>query len=531
MNAHSLLTPTEQLLLQGGDERLALGDAGLNKYGCGAWPEPALAAFGSSTATAVSGAGYAAAHRLRRRLLAGASHGAQTLYRQASERIRTEIKALCGLSDLPGLEVALAASGTDLHLIAAVWAAAASDGRRPLVIMTDPAETGRGVANALRGRHFAGHSALGHALIEGTPLDPRLAVDVAQISLRDDSGQARRLSDIDQEVETLAAQAIAGGQRVLLVALDVSKTGLLAPSPRCVAALRRRWPQQLDVMVDACQFRLSNATLRRYLEAGCLVAITGSKFITGPSFSGALFVPATAQLRASALPGVLRAYCARAEWPAAWGAGAAFDEAVNFGLLLRWEAALTEWRAWCQLPPGPVRAFVTAFGAAVQDRLMADRHFEPLCAPPLDRGELGDAGCWDALPSIFSFVLHRVADDGSRVALSRDQTAALYQRLPLDMATPVNRRGLGIAMSDINDSGAAAAALRCQFGQPVACGCRDGTPLSALRLSLSARLVAEALADGGTGAERVIRRALAALDKAAWLVQALHAPKPELHHA
>ena len=75
-----------------------------------------------------------------------------------------------------------------------------------------------------------------------------------------------------------------------------------------------------------------------------------------------------------------------------------------------------------------------------------------------------------------------------------------------------------------------APALRCQLGQPVACGSRDGVPVSALRLCLSARLIVEALADDGARAPQVIARALATLDKATALAATVHAPT-ELHHA
>ena len=62
--------------------------------------------------------------------------------------------------------------------------------------------------------------------------------------------------------------------------------------------------------------------------------------------------------------------------------------------------------------------------------------------------------------------------------------------------------------------------LRCQLGQPVACGWQDGVPVSALRLCISARLVVEALRDQEQ-AERVVAQALAALDKAAMIVAAM----------
>src|SRR5262245_59448525 len=65
----SSLPATEQLLLEGGDLRLALDGRGLNKYGCQAYPDPEMAAFGSSTASIISETAFIAADRLRRRLI------------------------------------------------------------------------------------------------------------------------------------------------------------------------------------------------------------------------------------------------------------------------------------------------------------------------------------------------------------------------------------------------------------------------------------------------------------------------------
>src|SRR4051812_22451411 len=67
----SSLPATEQLLLEGGDLRLALDADGLNKYGCPAYPDPEMAPFGSSTASIISETAFNAADRLRRRLLDG----------------------------------------------------------------------------------------------------------------------------------------------------------------------------------------------------------------------------------------------------------------------------------------------------------------------------------------------------------------------------------------------------------------------------------------------------------------------------
>jgi glutamate/tyrosine decarboxylase-like PLP-dependent enzyme len=510
-----VLLPTEQLLSQGGDERLApVAAGGLNKYGCASVPDTALAAFGSSTATAISEAGFAAADALRGRLLAeGATQRAEDLYRRECERVRTTLKQLCGVGDMAGLEVALAASGTDLHLIVAEWASSCG-AQAPLVIMMEASETGSGVGAALGCRHFGAASPRGATLGAGAPVDREDAVEVVQIGIRCTDGSPRPLAEVQAEIEGQVAHAMDARRRVLLIALDVSKTGLLVPGAAFVAGLQRRLPGQLDVLVDACQFRLTKASLRRYLDAGCLVAMTGSKFVTGPSFCGALFIPPalTRRLRDRPLPRALGAYCGRAEWPRGWAAARNLDDATNFGLLLRWEAALAELRAFSALPAARVHAFVAAFAAAVRGHVGTLPALQALHAHPLDRGASDDEA-WDAVVTIFPVVLHRLAADGTRVPLTRQQTQDVYRRL-----------------SATTDLPPGAPALRCQLGQPVACGSRDGVPVSALRLCLSARLIVEALADDGAGARQVIARALATLDKAVALADTVQS-STELHHA
>ena len=505
-----VLLPTEQLLTQGGDERLSpVAPGRLNKYGCAPMPDVGLAAFGSSTATSISETGFAAADRLRTALLAEAGAvDAEVLYSRECDRVRDTLKRLCGVDDLAGLDVALAASGTDLHLIAAEWASGCS-AKAPLVIMMEASETGSGVVAALGGRHFGEASPQGAVLVAGAPVDQRNAPEVAQVAIRHADGTPRALAEVHAEIESQVVRAVAADRRVMLIALDVSKTGLLVPSPAWVASLRKRWPRYLDVLVDACQFRLSPASLRRYLDAGCLVAMTGSKFLTGPTFCGALFIPATltARLRDRPLPPALSAYCARAEWPQGWAAATHLDDATNFGLLLRWEAALAELQAFSQVPAAKAREFVEAFATAVRRHVDAQPALQALQIHPLARGGDGDAS-WDAVPTIFPFVLHRLAADASRVPLTRAETQDIYRQLADDAAGP-----------------------RCQLGQPVACGSRDGVPVSALRLCLSARLIVEATADDGAGAPQVIARALAALDKLAHLIELRHPSSSKLQHA
>lgn len=449
-----------QLLVSGGDERIAPDpDSGLNKYGCKPYPDQTLMAFGSSTASSISEAGYQAVNLLRERLMHWNDAACVT---REMQRIRQE---LLGFASLPGTELMFAASGTDAHHLAAQCALMSASA--PLtVVMVAEDETGSGVAAALT------------ASVDG--MNDPAAIELLSVPLRAKDGAPRPLADIDAEVTALVSCA----GRALLVMVDQSKTGLIAPSPACVVRLHRSHPG-LDVLVDACQFRIAPATLRAYLQQGFMVAVTGSKFLTGPSFSAALLLP----------PGYGTNLPPRLQ-------SGLIDEVA---LLLRWEAALVEMRRFCALPQAEVIHCLQSFARAIGDRLSKDSCFEPLAVPRLERQPLLENEGWDCLQTIFPILL-RHPDSGA--PLNRGETQQVYRQLQTDM-------------SDIADE--RIAALRCQFGQPVTCGVRGGVAVSALRLCVSARLVSDAVTQNGVSG--LIDDALAALDKAAWLVGRLKVEK------
>ncbi|MDO9423937.1 MAG: hypothetical protein Q7T40_07075 [Methylobacter sp.] len=487
------LPSTEQLLIAGGDARLALDPlSGLNKYGCQPFPDPQLLAFGSSTASVISSESYVIANRLRQKLLTTLSTESHTVvYALEIQRIRLEWLQLCELSDLNGLELIFAPSGTDIHTIAAQYTSSGATAP-PLIIMVETNETGSGAASALNGNHVIGNN----------------AVEVVQVSIRLDDGTPRPLAEIDAEVENLTSKAVASDRRVLLILVDQSKTGLIAPSPACVMALHHRHPDNIEVLVDACQFRLAMPTLRAYLEQGFMVALTGSKFLTAPSFSAVLLLPSTVaeRLQKRAFPRGLLSCSSRASWPTDWPGNEHLAHAANFGLLLRCEVALEELRRFCAAPETSVIDFIKAFTEAIQQRLQSDPHFQPLPAPQLDRRPLIEANSWDHLQTIFPFLLYDPQPAG-RNPLNREQTRNIYQQLQSRLWPLTPDR----ANSDI-------ASIRCQLGQPVACGTRNGIAVSALRLCISSRLIVEATALDDKGIT-IIKDALTVLDKTALLIQ------------
>jgi hypothetical protein len=497
-----------RLLPSGGDSRILLDETtGLNRYSCQPFPDEAARAFGSSTASVISVPAYAAGERLAKHLNVSLAQGADAadLYAQEMDRIRQALLTLLGLHDLPGLGVIIGPSGTDLHRIMAQLAGLGTNAP-PLVIACESAETGSTVGDALGGHASAGSSLRGHISVLQRP-DAAQPCQILQAPSRTPDGEPRPPQEVDQEVMAVASAAATLGRRVVLVLMDVSKTGLISPSIDCALELKRRFPEQLEVLVDACQMRIGPATLRAYLEADFLVAVTGSKFMTGPTFSAALLAPEGARRRLGAqrLPVALAAHSMRADWPADWPGVGALPAAANFGLALRWQAALEEIAPFLALPQDQVHAFFQAFAMATTDHLNHDPAFEPLAQRPLDRVALGAPLGWDAVQTIHPFLLI-----GPSGPIAPQDALGLHRLMGMDLG------GWARAVGE-SPAHQACAHERVQLGQPVSCGQRDGRPLSALRLCASARLAVDALGPGGLGPQAVIDDALKALDKAAWL--------------
>jgi hypothetical protein len=481
-----------KLLVSGGDDRLALDAAtGVNMYGYGALPRPADLAFSSSTASTISPRGFAAAAALFDRLAPEiATRNAGDVYARETDVIRDRLRHCFGLDE--ATDVVLAASGTDLHLIVASLLHAFH--RRPvLTLALTGSETGSGVGLASAGRHPMTHTVSSRSVVKGEPLRADGMLTSIAMPVRDASGDLRPEAEIAAALCQAIETAIAEGKHCILVATDVSKTGLIAPELATVFALKAHFGAGLDLLVDACQLRVTPETIRAYLAKGCLVAVTGSKFVAGPIFSGALIVPGVLAdaLKAVPLGDGLGDYSGADDWPADWQAAKSLPNRRNFGLVLRWQAALVELEAMLARHPLKLGWVAMRFGEAVEAHLKADPRFEPVPGRRLDRSALGLETAPDVMPTIFPFMLQ-----GDAGLLSADETLAVYS---------------GLASCSTSRP-----AIR--LGQPVAIGMRDGQSVAALRLCLSAPLMANAC-DADAALDRLIADALFALDCAADVAQ------------
>ncbi|WP_271022526.1 hypothetical protein [Rhizobium sp. RCAM05973] len=132
---------------------------GLNMYGHGPSPRPRDLAFGSSTASTISAAAFAAVGAYYDDLLREMETGSATeIYEREIGQVRHDLLRLLGLNqsqDQPRVDAILATSGTDIHLFASALLAREDD-RVLMTITLMGNETGSGVMTASAGRHFMG---------------------------------------------------------------------------------------------------------------------------------------------------------------------------------------------------------------------------------------------------------------------------------------------------------------------------------------------------------------------------------------
>ncbi len=462
-------------LASGGDERIWLDPlTGRNRYGTSIVPGEDEVWFSSSTATAISPRGYAAAkcafdnwidlpasHRLR----------ASVWF----DSLRDRIVACLGVK---GTQAILCASGTEAEVLALTVTKAIL--RRPLRnIVVAPGETGSGVMAAAAGRHFNSNSALRGRVAKGETLAgwENSPVQTTSVEIREISGLLRPKEDIDRDVFACVKAALLAGDDVLLHVLDASKTGHGGPSREAARGIAETNPDRVLVVVDACQLRCSFAAIKADLEAGFLVMITGSKFAAGPPFCGALLIPpqhvaAVSGLRA---PAGLAAYSARSDWPPFLRANlpAELFAPVNLGVALRWEAALAEIEAYAAIKASRREQVSSAFSQLIMQCINARSHLRFLDQRP--------AGAGAEAPTLFSIVTEQGEPE---------QALAIYKALRENVVAGTSSRV-------------------CNVGQPVVIA-----NYSALRICISMPIIISATTklDAGADIDHAMRRIQADLE-------------------
>ncbi len=345
----------------GGDARTAIDPVtGRDSYFCPGLPDPSLACLSSCTASPPSVVGWAEAREAFVKL--SLAPQPDVAFSALRGFVSDAIVEWFGVSELA--TAIPCPSGTDA-LRLGVEAISAHRGLvAPSFVLPTAAETGSGVPAAVAS------AVLGSRVVE-VPIRDRAGRRMAPAPLR------RRFLDAARDDQ-------------VLVLTYPTKTGLSVPADA---------PNSSPCVVDACQGRIHPSEIAKHVSRGRPVAVTGSKFLGGPPFSGALLLPAG--MPVPQLP-----------------------EADHYGPLLRWVAALSvvpmiskaERRSWSRRILRNRLADV-ARSAAVRPAL---RFVLP---PPA-----GGAG-WQSLPSILPFF---VTPPGATEPLGMDAARQLHRALAVE---------------------------------------------------------------------------------------------------
>lgn len=365
--------------------------------------------------------------------------------------------------------IAFAPSGTDAELIAV--ALAQGLGKDRIVnIVVGPNEVGSGTPNAAGGLYYDDLVPSGRRVKAGNPIDPSWAdrIRVELVPLRHDSGDMVDEAELDEHVTSLVARASAERATVLLHIVAHSKTGMHAPSLPCVDRLQAKY-DNLVVMVDAAQGRFSRKGMWQALRNNQLFMITGSKFFGGPPFSGALLVPPAYERLAQSLHGLptpFGDFFSHFEMPRSWRAVRGnLPSEPNYGLLLRWAAALAEIEAYYRAPGDARLNVLRFFEKQVPESFGASAHAELLAAYPPVHGE---ERLLQSKTTVFNFCVRR---DGGWMGM--DELKRLHELLITDVS---KHPTWGQTITDSTGF---------HLGQPV----RIGKHRAALRIALGGELI------------------------------------------
>ena len=254
-------------LTGGGDSRLAIDPAtGTNRYFVPPQPDEAGVCFSSCTASPISPAGYRRARRCYVDLVgARSSSDAAKHVAEWTSEVEVRLAAYLGATGLAS--IVLLPSGTDGLLLCAILLSLEAGGRPMTAILPAAAETGTGVPRAAVRQAFDDLCGGG-----GLP-------EAVEVALRTPEGAVRAEDAVGND---FAAAAKSSTGRPVAYLTYGSKTGLVAPL---------RAPSGAEVVVDACQLRLAPSVVQACLRQGWPVVVTGSKYLGGPPFSGAVLLP------------------------------------------------------------------------------------------------------------------------------------------------------------------------------------------------------------------------------------------------
>mgnify|MGYP000891142371 CR=1 FL=1 len=477
----NLAKPTEYLLMDGGDLRLNIDEINLlNKYGCRPFPRPEAFTFASSTATSVSNFAFDKTDKVRSILIGNSlKNGFKNATIEFSELLKNNLKKIFNIND--ECEIIFSPSGTDSALqIAAITQIISKKEITHVLVASD--ETGSGVPAALKGCHFENTTALNYPVKKGDKIEGFRPVDLIKIPFKDENGGLKSAKQLDKEVFDAVSKTNELGKHVVLHTMDQSKLGYQSPSEELLKKLSTLKNLSMQVIVDSAQLRMDPRDIQNYLNKGYIVTITGSKYFTGPPYSGALILPEKVstliQSVKNTLPVGLNNYYHHSDWPTSWFCSNDLSNGFNYGSYMRWNAAIVEMDRYYKTPILYRNMGIEMFCNFVEDSINEASFLEPIYgdetkSKSYNSKEFGIRN----IRTIFPFFIIKNKD-----VLLLENVKKLYTLLNSDLSDQFQDSPLEIVRL---------AAQKCHIGQAVEVKYGNDINSAILRISLGARVISE----------------------------------------
>ncbi|WP_111708542.1 hypothetical protein [Lutibacter citreus] len=477
----NLAKPTEYLLMDGGDLRLNIDEIDLlNKYGCRPFPRPEAFTFASSTATSVSNFAFDKTDKVRSILIKNSlQNGLKNATIEFSELLKNNLKKIFKLND--ECQIIFSPSGTDSALqIAAITQIISTKDITHVLVASD--ETGSGVPAALKGCHFENTTALNHPVKKGDKIDGFRDIDLIKVPFRDENGALKSASQLDDEIFKAISKTNELGRHVVLHTMDQSKLGYQSPSEKMMQKLNTLKNLSMQVIVDAAQLRLDPTDIQNYLNKGYIVTITGSKYFTGPPYSGALILPECVSKSIlsvkNPLPKGLTKYYNHSDWPTSWFCSNDLSDGYNYGSYMRWNAAIVEMERYFKTPILYRNMGIEMFCNFAEDSIKDATFLEPIYENETKTNSYNskEFGIRN-IRTIFPFFILK-----DKEVLPIDKVKKLYTLLNSDLSDQFKDSPLEIIRL---------AAQKCHIGQAVNVKYGNDIESAILRISLGARVISE----------------------------------------
>ena len=353
--------------MQGGDDRLDLLENGLNKYNVNPVNYKGVFNRASCTCSPFSPDGYEAARQLFNRLRLNPD----VFDEVHSQHVET-IKQLINFEGCDRFDVFFAPSGSDLCYYPLLFSKLIHPERDILNVVTCPEELGAGSNSAFLGKYYFKRNQFGDPIEKNSSIDNDLKIECRTFAARDKNGAI--INHWQPLLDAIHEKYLSHSINANLVI--GSKSGI-----ENNVSIVSHTPEDVLWTVDLCQFRASRVLVNGLIGMNCSVMLTGSKFYQSPPFCAALLVPKTVSKKfarpTSQIVTPFSKIFSRYDIPGKFDAiRQHLRDYRNFGLLLRWEAALQEMKSLAKLDIYSVNKHIQHWNSHVVTKLQESKYFE-----------------------------------------------------------------------------------------------------------------------------------------------------------